>query len=134
MPSTIIISHYPISNQRKQEASEIIGEETDTFVVSNIVHDGYINLACQLRSIRYEKVIILINSRGPGGMLPVLRFMALLMMANQRFVLTVDNQLCRWRSSELIYDILNLASSWLTGIAGMAIASSILSEPETCKD
>tara|TARA_R110000787_G_scaffold285461_6_gene401295 strand:- start:34774 stop:37602 length:2829 start_codon:yes stop_codon:yes gene_type:complete len=116
------MSHYPISNQRKQEVAEIIGDETDTLVVSNIVHDGYINLAQQLRSMRCEKIVILSNSLGSAGMLPVFRFMALLVMANQRFVLTDDNRLCRWRSWRIIYDILNLAFSLITGIAGMAIS------------
>ena len=108
MPSTIIMSHYPISNQRKQEVAEIIGDETDTLVVSNIVHDGYINLAQQLRSMRCEKIVILSNSLGSAGMLPVFRFMALLVMANQRFVLTDDNRLCRWRSWRIIYEIWHL--------------------------
>ena len=121
MQSTIIMSHYPIYNQRKKEVAEKTGEEIDNLIVSNIVHDGYVNLARQLHSIRCEKIIILSNLPGSAGMMPVFRFMALLVTANQRYVLSDDNQLCRWRSWEIIYDILYLAFSFFAGVAGMAI-------------
>ncbi len=122
MPSTIIMSHYPIPNNRKQEIAKIIGAETEDLIVSNMVHNGYVNLTNQLLSIRCDKIIILSNSPGSTGMMPVFRFMALLVSANQRFVMTDENQLCNLRPWEIIYDILNLAFSALTGFAFMAMS------------
>lgn len=128
MASTVILSQYPVSSSTRDALNDSGLQGAEYLVVSNIIHSGYWNLFLQLREIRCARLIILLSSNQSEMILSSLRFISLLIRADERCLMySKKRDIIKWGLHHVIGDVFSISYSFLRGlICGFAALLYIL--------
>ena len=112
---SLVLSHYPITNEVLDEISAIIDSSNEVLVISTIISSGYLNLIRQLRHTQYDDLYLFVSNDNAKSLLSVMQLISFIVPTKRRHVLMLSGTVERYKYSRLITCVANLLHSTLLG-------------------
>ena len=118
---SLVLSHYPITNEVLDEISAKIDSSNEVLVISTIISSGYLNLIRQLRHIQYDDLYLFVSNDNAKSLLSVMQLISFIVPTKRRHVLMLSGTVERYKFSRLITCVANLLHSTLLGFGTVPI-------------